>query len=51
MEIENEGKISSRTPNPETKLWDWQQNFSGLVVIYVPCTQEIPSPEGLRLGG
>lgn len=37
--------------NPKTKLWDWQQNFPGLVVIYVPHIQEIPSPEGLSLGG
>lgn len=50
-EMENEGEILSRTPNPETKLWDWQQNFSGLVVIYVPYTQEILSPEGLSSGG
>lgn len=35
-EIENEGEISGRTPNPKTKLWDWQQNFSGLLIIYVP---------------
>lgn len=50
-EVENEGEMPRRTPNPETKLWDWQQNFSGLVVFYVPHTQEIPSPVGLSLGG
>ncbi|KAK4823823.1 hypothetical protein QYF61_006669 [Mycteria americana] len=49
-DMENEGEISSRTPTPKTKLWDRQQNFSGLVVIYVPHTQEIPSPEGLSSG-
>lgn len=50
-EMENEGEISSTIPSPKMKLWDWQQNFSGLVVIYVPHTQEIFSPEGLSLGG
>lgn len=32
-------KTSSRTPNLRIKLWDWQQNFSGLPVIYVPHIQ------------
>lgn len=47
--MEDEAKISSRTPNPETKLWDLQQSLSGLVVLYMPHTQEIPSPERLSL--
>lgn len=50
-EMENEGKISSRTPNPETKIWDLQQNISGLVFLYMPHTQEIASPNGLFLVG
>lgn len=49
--MESEGKISSRTPNPEIKLWDLHQNLSGLVALYMPHTQEIPSPEGLSLVG
>lgn len=47
----DEGKISSRTPNPDTKLWDLQQNLSGLVVPYMPHTQEIRYPERLALVG
>lgn len=33
------------------KLWDCQQNFSGLVVIYVAHTQRIPPPEGPSIDG
>lgn len=38
-EEESAEEISKRTANLETKRWDRQQNFSGLLAIYVPCTQ------------
>lgn len=34
-EEESAEEISKRTANLKKKLWDWQQNSSGLLAIYV----------------